>query len=206
MNLRDKLNPRDTALLIIDLQNDFCSPSGLMARKGKDVSRMDAMIDRTLQLASLCEQLNIPIFYTQHLYDRTKLTDLQKEQYDLDGKLVICDIQTDGHKFYRVNPPAERVFPKYVYNAFSNPSLAPALALQNVKTLIVTGVVTQVCVEATIRNGFDMGYKIIVPRDLVGTTSAHPDTQPSTLQRIEKTYGAVTDSTEISVILNSYQV
>lgn len=203
MNLREKLNPTSTALLVIDIQNDFCSPSGLMASMGKDISGMDTMIKKIIELAKACDMAGVPVFYTQQIYDRSKLTNLQKEQYDLDGKMVTCDIAGDGYKFYKLNPPADRIFPKYTYNVFSNHKLNNELSKQHIKTLIVTGVSTQICVETAIRNGFDIGYKIVVPRDLVATTSKDPDTQERTLRLVEKTYGVVVDSVEVIEIFKS---
>ncbi len=203
MNLQTKLDPKSTALLAIDIQNDFCSPAGLMASMGKDVSGMDMMIDKIKQLAALCEEVGIPAFYSQQIYDRTKLTDLQNEQYDLDGKMIACDIDGDGYKFYKLNPPSDRIFPKYNYNVFSNPSLNNELSERGVKTLIITGVLTQICVETAIRNGFDIGYKIVVPRDLVATTSKDTGTQERTLQLVEKTYGVIVDYAEVIEILQA---
>lgn len=203
MSLKTKLDPAITALLVIDLQNDFCSPGGLMASRGKDVSSMGAMIERVEILISVCNKVNVPIFYLQQMYDRSKLTELQKEQYDLDGKLVTCDIQGEGYKFYKINPPIDRVFPKYAYNAFSNPNLVRELCEKKIKTLIITGVLTHICVETAIRNGFDIGYKIVVPRDLVATTSKDPGIQARTLRLVEKTYGVVVDSSEIIKILQA---
>lgn len=206
MNLQAKLNPASTALLVIDIQNDFCSPSGRMASIGKDVSGMNSMIEKIERLAGVCEMADVPVFYTQQVYDRSKLTDLQKEQYDLDGKMVTCDVNSDGYTFYMLNPPADRVFPKYTYNVFSNPDLSSELSNQNIKTLIITGVSTQICVETAIRNGFDIGYKIVVPRDLVATTSKDPGTQERTLRLVEKTYGVVVDSSEIIGVLQTQRV
>ena len=201
MDLRTKLNPAFTALLVIDIQNDFCGPSGLMALMGKDVSGMDIMIEKIKKLADVCEAAGVPVFYTQQVYDRSKLTNLQKEQYDLDGKMITCDINSDGYKFYKLNPPADRVFPKYAYNVFSNADLSNELSGRGIKTLVITGVSTQICVETAIRNGFDIGYKIVVPRDLVATTSKVPGTQERTLRLVEKTYGVVVDSAQIIAML-----
>lgn len=203
MDLQTKLDPKSTAFLVIDIQNDFCSPSGLMASMGKDVSGMDAMIEKIKQLAVLCEEMEIPVFYTQQIYDRTKLTDLQKEQYDLDGKMITCDIDGEGYKFYKLTPPDDRIFPKYTYNVFSNADLSTELTHLSVKTLVITGVSTQICVETAIRNGFDIGYKLVVPRDLVATTSKDPDTQERTLRLVEKTYGVVVDSAEVVATLQA---
>ncbi|MEJ0073100.1 MAG: cysteine hydrolase [Candidatus Saccharibacteria bacterium] len=172
MNLSDKLNPDHTALIVVDMQNDFCAPDGVMGRMDKDVSGMGALVLRLRALIEVCESKDMPVLFTQQLYDRSKLNDLQKEQYDLDGKLVTCDIEGDGWKFYGFDPPVKDVYQKYNYNIFSNRKLCDDLVKAHIKTLIITGVSTQICVETAIRNGFDLGYKIVVPADMVATTSA----------------------------------
>src|SRR5665648_20494 len=118
MNLVEKLNPRHTALIVIDMQNDFCSDTGLMAKLGKDVSQMDKLASDIQSLTDLCTKKYIPVFYTQQIYDRAKLNDLQNEQYDLDGRMITCDITSDGYKFYKLTPSIEQVYPKYNYNIF----------------------------------------------------------------------------------------
>jgi ureidoacrylate peracid hydrolase len=198
MTLKDKLNSSFTALIAIDIQNDFCSPTGLMARRGKDVSGMDAVVDGIKKLANICSTLDIPVLYTQQIYDRSKLNELQKEQYDLDDKLITCNIESDGWKLYKLDPNPDDVYEKYNYNIFSNPALVERLSNSGVKTLIITGVSTQICVETAIRNGFDLGYKIVVPDDLVATTSNDPLTQVKTLNLVRKTYGTVSSSKEIT--------
>jgi ureidoacrylate peracid hydrolase len=203
LNLPQKLEIGSTALLVIDIQNDFCSPSGLMASMGKDISGMLPMIGRLKKLIHVCDQVGVPVFYTQQIYDRAKLSDIQKEQYDLDGKLITCDVAGNGYKFYEINPPSDRVYPKYNYNVFSNSVLAQELVERGIKTLIITGVVTQVCVETAIRNGFDIGYKIVVPEDLVATTSRDADVQERTLRLVSKTYGSVVRSSEIIAIFDN---
>lgn len=204
MRLKDKLNPRHTALLVVDIQNDFCAQSGVMAKMGKDVSGMPRLVEGIQELAEVCEAVGIPVFYAQQLYDRTKLNALQREQYDLDGKLVTCDIGGDGWKFFMIDPAPERVYPKYNYNVFSNERLVSDLEQQSIKTLIVTGVSTQICVETAIRNGFDLGYKIVVPHDLVATTSKEPGTQERTLLLVQKTYGVVSSLKEVVDTISLY--
>ena len=201
MKLTDKLDPAHTALIVIDIQNDFCAPTGLMGRMGKNIAGMDTLVENIQKLVEACKQVNLPVFYTQQIYDRTKLNDLQKEQYDLDGKMITCDIAGDGWKFYKLTPPQEQVYVKYVYNIFSNEELKKKLQDLGTKTLIITGVSTQICVETAIRNGFDLGYKIVVPEELIATTSSDPDIQERTLQLIRKTYGTLTNREEITHIL-----
>ncbi len=204
MTLKDKLDPLSTALIVIDIQNDFCSPSGLMSGLGKDVSAMDELVDGIKKLIEICSSSNLPVLYTQQIYDRSKLNELQKEQYDLDSKLITCDIDSDGWKFYKLDPNPEDVYQKYNYNIFSNPALVERLTNSGIKTIMVTGVSTQICVETAIRNGFDLGYKIVVPEDLVGTTSSDSQTQERTLNLVRRTYGAVCSFKEISDLLSGY--
>lgn len=200
MNLKDKINPNHTALIVIDIQNDFASPEGLLVKGGRDMSMVSPMIEKIQKTISIAEQAGIPVFYTQQIYDRSKLTDLQKEQYDLDGKYVTCDITTNGYKFYKISPKSEFTFIKYNYNIFSNPELEKALNIRGIKTLVITGMDTYWCVETAIRNAFDLGYKVVVPEDLVAGNAKNLDLHNRTLELVRRTFGALSTSSEINKI------
>jgi ureidoacrylate peracid hydrolase len=164
---------------------------------------MNTLVADIHTLAEVCENTHIPVLYTQHIYDRTKLNDLQNEQYDLDGRMITCDISGDGWKLYGFNPPQDQVYEKYNYNIFSNQRLVDDVQKLNIKTLIITGVSTQICVETAIRDGFDLGYKIVVPDDLTGTTSSDPTVQERTLNLVKRTYGVVSSLAEVSAVLQN---
>src|SRR4030067_1321944 len=153
--LLEKVTPINTALIVIDIQNDFASPDTRFFRAGRggDLSMVDPMVDKLERMIPIAERVGVSVFYTQQIYDRKKLNELQKEQYDLDGKLVTCDINTDGYKFYRIKPPKEKVYPKYNFNIFSNTDLLSALKIKNIKSLVLTGMDIIYCVETAIRNG-----------------------------------------------------
>jgi ureidoacrylate peracid hydrolase len=204
MNLSDKIKPLHTALIVIDIQNDFCSPDGALAQRGRDLSLMDPMIDSLQKTINVAERKAIPVLYTQQIYDRAHLNSLQLEQYDLDSKFISCDIATDGWKFYRLNPRADKVYVKYNYNIFSNSELVTKLQSLSIKTLVLTGVDTYICVETAIRNGFDLGYKIVVPIDLVAVNAKHRALQERTFDLVRKTYGTLTTSQELITMWNSY--
>ena len=197
MDLKEKLKPEHTALLVIDIQNDFASPEGLLGRGGRDLSLVDPMIEKLGKLADAAKRANVLTLYTQHKFDRSKLNDLQKEQYDLDGRTVTCDIKTDGWHFYRINPPAEDVYEKYAYSAFSSRALTSRLEAYGIKTIVITGMDAIYCVESTIRSGFDLGYKIVVPEDLIAGNARHLPWQEKTLELTKKTFGVVTSSEEL---------
>jgi nicotinamidase-related amidase len=196
--LCQKVDPAKTALIVIDIQVDFCAPHGYRGRRGKDTANMETMIDRLLPFIAAAEQAGVPVIYTQQIYDRDKLNWRQLEQYDLDDKFISCDPATNGQEFYRLDPLAKDVYPKYNYNIFSNPDLIKRLDRSDISTLIITGVDAQYCVETAIRNGFDLGYKIVVPTDLIESSSSGQEAKQNTLRLVEKTYGVVVDSSEIT--------
>lgn len=198
MPLAEKLRPADTALLVIDIQNDFCSPNGLLAKRGRDLSRMDPMIDRLLPFITRAALAGVLTCYTQQVYDWEKLNPRQREQYTLDGRFVNCDIATDGPKFYRVTPPPDSVYVKYNLNAFSNPDLLQTLDEKGIKTLVITGVDSEFCIETAVRNAFDLGFKVVVPKDLIANNGRKIHRENNMLELVETWYGVVSTSDEIS--------
>jgi ureidoacrylate peracid hydrolase len=199
MPLKEKINPKDTALVVIDVQNDFASPDKRFFRASRngDLSLVDPMVDKMEKVIPVAEKAGVLVIYTQQIYDRTKLNDLQKEQYDLDGKLITCDISSDGYEFYRLIPPEDKVFPKYNFNIFSNKALTSLLEERKIKTLVITGMDTIFCVETAIRNGYDLGYKIVIPTDMIAGNAKAKEMNERTLELVRKTYGALTTSTEL---------
>lgn len=200
MDINNKLDPKHTALLVIDIQKDFAVPDGIRGQNGGDLSQVDPMIDKLESIIPVAEQAGVLVLYTQQIYDRDKLNDLQKEQFDLDGKLIMCDPKTGGHEFYRIQPSPEVVFEKQNFNAFSNQKLQEILDKHNIKTLIITGMDTYYCVETAIRNGFDLGYKIVIPKDLVAGNGKHIGLHNRTLELVQKTYGVVITSDDLKKI------
>lgn len=198
MNLREKIDPKHTALFVIDIQKDFADPAGIRGMHGGDLSQVDPMVDRLEKFIPVAKGAGVLVLYTQQVYDRGKLNNLQKEQFDLDGKLIMCDPKTGGHEFYRINPPREDVFEKQNFNAFSNPKLQERLNENDIKTLVITGMDTYYCVEAAIRNGYDLGYKIVVPEDLVAGNGKHIEMHNRTLELVRKTFGVVSSSRELA--------
>ena len=200
MDLKEKIDPKHTALLVIDVQKDFADPKGVRAMRGGDLSQVDPMVDKLEKLIPIAQRAGVLVLYTQQIYNRDKLNELQKEQYDLDNRLIMCDPKTGGHEFYRIKPPIEDVFEKHTFDAFSNPELRERLQVRGTKTLVITGMDTYHCVESAIRNGYDLGYKILVPEDVVAGNAKHIDMHNKTLDLVRKTFGVVTNFEELKTI------
>ncbi len=192
-----KLEAAETAAVVIDVQVDFCSPQGVLAReRGRDLSMIEPMIDRLERAVAAAERTGVAVFYFRQLYDRTHLTNRQWVQYD-EGRLVTCRAGEQGAEFYRIKPPAERVFTKYDFNIFSCRPFVAELERRRVQNVVVMGVDTQYCVETAVRHGFDLGYRMVVPRDLVATNGRYRDMHDRTLALVERTFGRVVTAAEL---------
>jgi ureidoacrylate peracid hydrolase len=89
----------------------------------------------------------------------------------------------------------EVVVRKHRYSAFSGTNLDVILRAHEIRTCIVTGVSTNVCVESTLRAAFDLGYYIVVPRD--ATASWSEQLGDATLANVTHRFGIVSSVAEI---------
>ncbi len=189
----------DTALLVIDVQKDFCSSDGLLAKRGRALSRIESMIDRLIPFIKQTKAAGIPVLYAQQVYDWDSLNERQKHLYRA-GRFVTCDKSTGGHEFYRINPPPEDVFVKQAFSCFSNLNLLRRLDELGIKSLIITGVDSEYCVESSVRSAFDLGFHVIVPKDLIATNAKKVQREDRFLELVESSFGVVSTADEIAAL------
>lgn len=194
MDLAQKVNPATTALLVIDIQNDFFLPGGVIDRMGHDFQALDAIIaplqvvvDRArgvLPLVVWTKQTRYP-----HLRGPVVL-----EHYGRVG--MLGEGAPDALQFYRMTPaPGDVVLEKHKYSAFVGTALDAMLRSNSITTVVVTGVAANVCVESTARHAFMLDYHVVVPSDLVAGVSE--ELKASTLLNIDTFFGQVVTSTEL---------
>jgi nicotinamidase-related amidase len=190
------------ALLIVDMQNDF-------VREGAPMEVPDARdtIPQHQRLIAHFRQLNRPIIYTRYLAgpSRTLVYEWSPElepptlacqrgykRYyaDLDQTLDCADVINEIYP-----KPGDFVIDKYGYGAFHSTNLDDTLKSQGVESLIVTGTVTQICVEETAREAFHHGYKTTIASDAV--SSYLPDLHAATLKNFALKFGWVNSSDEV---------
>jgi nicotinamidase-related amidase len=141
----------DRALLIIDIQNDYF-PGGAMELEGADAAAENA----AFALAGFRRE-KTPVIHVRHLSVRPGAT------FFLPG--------TRGAEIHASVQPAsgETVVEKNFPNAFRNTGLREFLEKQNVRTLVVAGMMTHMCVDASVRHAADLGYKITLLGDACAT-------------------------------------
>jgi ureidoacrylate peracid hydrolase len=190
--LVEKVHPRNAAVIVVDMQNDFCHPDGASARNGRSTAMAEAMTPNLQRLVGQARRANVPVVFVRMSQTDHTLSEVQREHQARRGAEVpVCVEGTWGVGFYGVAPELdEAVVTKHRYSAFIGTDLDLILRSKGVKSLIITGVATNVCVESTARDGFMMDYYVVFMGDCTACSSG-PVTHQATLSNIERTFGVV---------------
>jgi ureidoacrylate peracid hydrolase len=195
------VDPQHTAFLVIDLQTDFCSPNGALAALGSDVSPSAAVADRIKSfLPQVREELGLVAFF-KLVYEPTKMSPSQRERLLRDGKPLLCDPRTGGCDLVISPGPSDLVFSKHRYSAFTNQQFCELLVERSIQTVVVTGVDTHICVEGTVRHGYDLGYRMLVVSDLVGTRASESARHEHALSLCDRYFSILIDSRTLLTVV-----
>ncbi len=194
----DRIEPSHTAVLVVDIQNDFCAPDGYIDRKiGCDAAANEALAARNVALTDAARAAGSLIVWIRAIYDPVYLSAPMLMKGASAGNEVRCVDGSWGAEFYKVAPKeGDLVVRKHRYSAFSGTALDNLLRRNGIRTTVITGVSTNICVESTLREAFNLGYYVVIPRDCVaGNNSALHD---ATLQNVEFLIGDVTSSADLT--------
>ena len=148
---------KDTALLIIDIQNDYF-PKGLMELEGS----IGAAEKANKVLADFREN-GLPVYHIRH------------ESIQPGPAFFLPE--TEGNRIHNlVAPlPEETVIMKHFPNSFRKTDLLSKLKDQGIKKLVIVGMMTLMCVDATVRAAFDFGFECTVLHDATAARSLEFD-------------------------------
>jgi len=204
--LEEKIRPSHTALLVIDMQNDFCASGGLVSKDGRDLADAQAMAKRLPALISAARMAGVLPIFVRCVYSsegNVFLSDVWLEQAARERKggftrLPVCaEGSWEGDWYENIRPePGDIIVTKHRYDAFHGTDLDLILRSRGIRTLVLAGVVTNVCVETTARAGFVRDYYIAVVED--GTAAYVRDDHEQTLRNIRRFFGVVTSINELS--------
>jgi len=197
--LRVKVMPEHTALVIIDMQRDYCCKGGVFDRMGFDYKKAEEL---ALKLNDFVNKARRALRFIVHL-KMTRVPYLQSpamlEQYKRVG--LQREYDPSYSEFFGVIPKeGEIIIPKYRYSGFVSTYFDQFLRSNGIKTLILTGVATNVCVESTARDGFMRDYNIVVPKDL--TEGTNTEAKKWSLFNIDTFFGEVVDSKALLLCWN----
>jgi nicotinamidase-related amidase len=180
---RQDLSAPETALIIIDMQRDFCEPGGYIATLGYDVAPAHELIPRIAALRDAVRAWGGLVVYTREGH-RADLSDLVSHKRFRSraaggeigsrgplGRLLVRG--EPGWDIVAALTPAdgEPVIDKPGFSAFYATDLDRILDARGVRHLIVCGVTTDVCVHSTLRDAVDRGYEPLLVSDCCAATN-----------------------------------
>ena len=194
-SLEEFADPERAALVVIDMQNDFCHPNGLYAQCGKDIASTVAIVPGTLALARAAQTSGVLCVFVRQqtlpnnesdspAWLRFKCRDGKRPEYTLKGSW--------GAEFVDglVPGPSDLVIEKFRPDAFVKTSIDGLLRARGIESLIVLGTSTEGCVESTVRGGSYHDYYVVVVGDLV--SSCHPVLHEGSLRLMQARYPIAT--------------
>lgn len=201
MNFKERLQPDACALIVIDMQNDFCNPGGASARRGNDLSAVAEMLAKLEGLIDEARSSGVPIVFIRTEHDELTDSDAWNGRYGQGAKKapseLSCRTGSWGSDFYKISPrDGEAVITKHRYSGFVGTSLNLILATLRRKSLLFTGVATNICVESTLRDGLSQDYFVTLIDDCCAAYSA--EDHDATVRNVSKRFGMVARSEEVT--------
>ena len=193
------LTKTQKALVLVDVQNEFCHPDGVFGQKGCDLSLIEVMMVALNRLVASAREKKIPIVFIQNIEDEN--TDsfawsMRPDAKEDSANQGVCRRGEWGTELYGFEPaPGEILVQKNRFSGFLDTPLNAILKNHGIETLIFTGVATNICVETTARHASILDYHVILAPDACATW--YPDLQEATCKNIRLWFGKVADSPEI---------
>lgn len=181
LTLEDQLVHQKSALLVIDMQNDFVSDQGLLAQRGYDPILQRAVIDSINHLVGIARNARLPIVWVQtsHSFEEAlpnylsvHLRDLPRERW-VHNELLVSESSEGAqwHADMTSRLPDEPVIIKNMYSAFRGTPLKQILDAHQVRSLVLAGVNTNVCIHSTATDAFFDGYYPVLCEDACATST-----------------------------------
>jgi ureidoacrylate peracid hydrolase len=204
------ISPKDTALIVVDMQNAYASPGGYLDIAGFDIGGAKAVIDKIAATVEAARAAGVLVVFFQNGWDsdyveaggpgspnwwKSNALKTMRDQPELEGKLLAKGTW-DYDLVDQLKPQdGDIVIAKPRYSAFYNTALDSVLRARGIKNLAFCGIATNVCVESTLRDGFFLEYFGVLLED--ATHQAGPAfLQEATVYNVEKFFGWVSNTAD----------
>ncbi len=200
-----RIDPAETAVVVIDMQNAYASRDGYVDRAGFDISGAAATIERIARVLETARTAGVQVVYLQNGWDgdyveaggpgspnwhKSNALKTMRRQPELQGKLLARG-GWDYALVDRLTPqPGDITLHKTRYSAFFNSQLDSVLRSRGIRTIVFVGIATNICVESTLRDGFHLEYFGVMLEDATHHLGP-PQMQAASVYNVEKFFGWV---------------
>ena len=171
------LEPSTTAVIAVDMQNDFCHVDGYYGRLGRDICALSAAVAPVAALLGRARAAGATVFFTRLVHDDLRGAmearhALQPKRWTSSGERLKPG--TWGAAIVDELAPhaADVVIDKVGYSAFEATELERELRDRGIRTVVLCGVVTYACVLATAFSAFDRDFDVVLAADAAGSWNA----------------------------------
>jgi len=195
------IDPRCTALLVIDMQNGFCHPDSRMEKSGVGVKHQQAIVPNVLSLIQQARSWKMPILWSQQVHFPEDVTRTRRRipSHQAKQRWTPCVRGTWEVDFIdEVIPaidPQDYIVEKHRASMFFETTLDAKLRMLGIEEVIVCGTTTAFCVETTIRDAYYRDYDVIAVRDCIA--DPRPAFHEDTMRKVETFFGAVVTLEEL---------
>ena len=204
-----ELSAVSTALLVIDMQVDFCGAGGYMDIMGFDLGFLRAPIAPILRLMDAFRRQGFPVVHTRETF-AADLSDVQPHRlWRPPGGIAVGDPGPLGRCLIAGEPcsalipelkplPEEPVFDKAGYGAFARTGLERHLRGAGIGNLVIVGLTTDCCVSTTLREALDRGFDCLTLTDCcAASTRATHEAALTVLRKASGIFGAMAHSSAV---------
>ena len=211
------IDPARTAVVVVDMQNDFGSEGGMFALAGIDISGIKSVVPIVAKVLAAARQVGILVIYLKmamrpdlsdvglpdlahfQRHKRMHVGEVTKAPDGTTSRILIRDTWNTDIIAELAAEPSDLVVYKHRYSGFFETNLDEILKSRSIRTLIFTGCTTSVCVELTLRDAMFRDYACLLARGLRlrGDWKEPEPQQPrASLLVLEVLFGWITRSAE----------
>lgn len=206
------LDPSRTALIVVDLQNDFCTPGGWLAGMGVDVSVLAPAVEFSARVVAAARSAGVPVIWLNwgNRPDQANVPPGVAHVYDPEGRGVGIGSRTPGTDSRVLTKdswgaalvdaltpePTDIHVDKYRMSGFWDTVLDSVLRNLRVDTLVFAGVNSDQCVYATLIDAACLGYDVVLLTDASATTSPSY-CHDATIHNTRQCYGFTTSTPDL---------
>ncbi len=200
-----RLDPAETAVVVIDMQNAYASEGGYVDLAGFDIAGSAGVIGRIATVLATARSVGMPVVFLQNGWDadyleaggpgspnyyKSNALKTMRARPELSGQLLA----RGGWDYELVDAlqpqPGDIRVHKTRYSAFFNSQLDSVLRSRGIRNIVFVGIATNVCVESTLRDGFHLEYFGVMLEDATHHLGP-PMMQDATVYNVERFFGWV---------------